>query len=421
MAGQLALSTDEDLIAAAAVWETLPPAVQQRVTLQLARLLARLVEGERDERGLGLAHARDRRGPPPRLGDVLDRGLDDALALRAARRADRDLNAVVLGHLPGVDREPVAARRDDRGHTGALPRRRGECPAPPATKNMQSTAPLLAGLAGAMAVVGAWEALAAVEQATVARAASRLAAPLRAAARHGREPSVPERRRLALTGAATLLGAGWLLAGPVAGVAAAAAGPWLAGRLVAARRARWRSELGRGAPAAARAMADALAGGHAVHGALASASTGGGLSGAVGAELRDATRALDLGERTEVVLERLRRRAADPRWDTIVAAILLQREAGGDLALLLRTTATAQEEAARVEADARSLTAQARFTAWLVTLLPVGAAVLGELAQPGSLMSLAREPLTALLLALAVACQVLAGVMVRRIARLEQP
>ena len=49
MAGQLALSTDEKMIAAAAVWETLPPAVQQHVTLALTRLLARLVEGERDE------------------------------------------------------------------------------------------------------------------------------------------------------------------------------------------------------------------------------------------------------------------------------------------------------------------------------------------------------------------------------------
>jgi hypothetical protein len=49
MAGQLALSTDEKTIAAAAVWETLPPAAQQCVTVTLARLLARLVEGERDE------------------------------------------------------------------------------------------------------------------------------------------------------------------------------------------------------------------------------------------------------------------------------------------------------------------------------------------------------------------------------------
>jgi hypothetical protein len=49
MAGQLALSTDEKTIAAAAVWETLPPKSQQQVTVALARMLARLVEAERDE------------------------------------------------------------------------------------------------------------------------------------------------------------------------------------------------------------------------------------------------------------------------------------------------------------------------------------------------------------------------------------
>ena len=276
---------------------------------------------------------------------------------------------------------------------------------------------MLAGLAGALTVAGAWEALAAVEQAAVARVAARLLAPVRAAAREGREPSAPERRRLAITGALTLLGAGWLLAGPVAAVAAAAAGPWLAGRLLAARRARWRAELGRGAPGAARAMADALAGGHAVRGAIAAAAADGGIAGAAGAELRDAATALELGERTDAVLERLRRRAGDPRWDTIVAAILLQRDAGGDLTRLLRTIAAAQEEAARVEADARGLTSQARFTAWVVSVLPAGAAVLAELAQPGYLLSLGGEPVTAALLVAAVCCQLVAGVLVRRIAQ----
>jgi tight adherence protein B len=282
---------------------------------------------------------------------------------------------------------------------------------------VDTSAPLLAGLAGALAVAGAWEALAAVEQGAVARGVARLLAPVRAAARDGRDPTPPERRRLALTGALTLLGAGWLLAGPLAAVVAAAAGPWLVGRLLAAHRARWRAELGRGAPAAARAMADALAGGHAVRGAIAAAAAAGGIPGAAGSELRDAATALELGERTEVVLERMRRRAGDPRWDTIVAAILLQRDAGGDLARLLRTIAAAQEDAARVEADARGLTAQARFTAWLVSVLPAGAAVLAELAQPGYLLSLGREPLTAALLAAAIGCQVVAGILVRRIAR----
>jgi tight adherence protein B len=219
--------------------------------------------------------------------------------------------------------------------------------------------------------------------------------------------------------AATLLAGGWLLAGPVVGLGAAGAGPWLLRRLVAARRARWRAELGRGAPAAARAVADALAGGHAIRGAIAVAAAGGGIAGAAGAELRDAARAFELGERTEAVLERLRLRAMDARWDTIVAAVMLQRDAGGDLARLLRTIAESQEDAARVEADARSLTAQARFTAGLVTLLPVAAAALTELALPGYVLSLVRAPLTALLVAVAVGCQVIAGVLVRRIARLE--
>ncbi len=49
MSGQLALATSEQTIVAAA-WKTLPPQRQIEVTLRLARLLARLVEAERDER-----------------------------------------------------------------------------------------------------------------------------------------------------------------------------------------------------------------------------------------------------------------------------------------------------------------------------------------------------------------------------------
>ena len=82
---------------------------------------------------------------------------------------------------------------------------------------MTAGAPLLAGLAGALGVAGAWEAIAAVEQAAVVNGLARVLSPLRAAGRAGREPSPPERRRLALVGAACLLAGGWLIAGPVGG------------------------------------------------------------------------------------------------------------------------------------------------------------------------------------------------------------
>jgi hypothetical protein len=49
VSGQLALTiSDEERVVAAAVWETLPESVQREVTVRLARLLAALMEAERD-------------------------------------------------------------------------------------------------------------------------------------------------------------------------------------------------------------------------------------------------------------------------------------------------------------------------------------------------------------------------------------
>lgn len=279
-------------------------------------------------------------------------------------------------------------------------------------------AALLAGAAGACAVLGGWEALVVLERAKVAAAVARVLAPLRRARKEGREPTAPERRRLALLAAGTLLAGGWILFGPLGGVLLAAAGPPVLLGAARARRRRYLAELARGAPLAARALSDALAGGHAIRGAIGQAARG--LPGAAGTELRATAARLELGAATEVALERLRRRAASPAWDTIVAAILLTREAGGDLARLLRGCAQSLEDATRLEAEARSATAQARFTGLLVMALPAGAAGLAELASPGYIASLARAPLTAWLVGCAVLCQLVAFAAIHRLARVAR-
>ncbi|MDX6696911.1 MAG: tight adherence protein [Solirubrobacteraceae bacterium] len=282
-----------------------------------------------------------------------------------------------------------------------------------------SAAVLLAGLAGAVGVFAAWDLIAAVEGAVVVREAGRLVAPLRRAAGEGREPTRPERRRLGLLAAAALLGAGWIVAGPWAGMALAAGGPWAAVAVVRARRRRWREALAADAPVAARALADALAGGHSLRGALAAVARDGGVPDPAGAQLRAVARALALGEPTEATLERLRARAGAGPWETIVAALLLQREAGGDLAALLRGTAEALEDASRLERDARTATAQARFTGLLVCALPLGTAVLAELARPGYLASLLASPLTAWLAGCALVFQLAALLLISRMSRVR--
>jgi tight adherence protein B len=278
-----------------------------------------------------------------------------------------------------------------------------------------SGAPVLAFAAAAAGVLGAWEALAAVERSRVAAGLARAVEPLVRAGREGRAATVPERRRLAVLATAALAVAGWLVGGPVLGLVAAVGGPALVAAALRARRRRYAAGLRRGAPSVARVLADAVAAGHSIRGAVGAAASG--VAGPAGHELRGAARALALGEPTQEVLERLRKRAADSAWDAIVAGILLQRDAGGDLAGLLRDQAASLEAAERIEREARTATAQARFTARLVLLLPLGAAVLAELASPGLIGGLLRHPVSVWLVAMAMVVQLVAIVAVARLAR----
>jgi tight adherence protein B len=278
-----------------------------------------------------------------------------------------------------------------------------------------SRAVLLAAGAAGVGVAGAWEALAAVERTRLVAVATRLLEPLARAGSEGRTPTATERRRLWAVAAVTLLAAGWLLGGAVLGGLAALSGPTAVLAVTRARRRRWRGQLRRAAPACARTLADSLGAGRSIRTAIADAALA--AEGAAAHELGTAARSLALGEPTEAVLVRLRTRAGSHAWDTLVAAVLLQRDAGGDLAGLLRELAASDEAADRAERDARAATAQARFTAWLVFGLPVTGAGLVELGSPGFAASLLANPLSAWLAIMSGFLQVTALVCIKRLGR----
>jgi tight adherence protein B len=231
--------------------------------------------------------------------------------------------------------------------------------------------------------------------------------------REGREPGALERRRLLGCGAAAALCTGVVVSGPTLGGALALAAPTAVSRALRARRLAYRRAVERDAPAIARALADALGGGHSLRGALTEVAAG--LGGAGGAELRRVAAELRAGETTEHALERLRARAASPPLDVLVAAALVHRRSGGDLAGLLRDLARAFEDQQRLVDEVRVATAQARFTGLIVVLLPLAGALLAELASPGFLAGLAADPMTAWLVGMALALQVGAALVIRRI------
>ena len=185
-----------------------------------------------------------------------------------------------------------------------------------------------------------------------------------------------------------------------------------------ARRRRYRAAVEAGLPEMAVAIADALAGGRSLR---TRARRGGGGRGRRG-RARAAPHRRRAGRRRRAPTTRSRRCGGarrSPGMDALVAACLLQRRAGGDLARLLRESARALEDQARLEDEVRAATAQARFTALLVVLLPLGGGLLAELASPGWFAGLWSSFLTAWLVGIALVLQALAAVLMQRLGRVR--
>ena len=211
---------------------------------------------------------------------------------------------------------------------------------------------------------------------------------------------------------------GLLVAGPPAAAVLGAGGPWLAARLLAARRARYRRAVDAEAAAVALALADALSGGHSLRAGLAEAAAG--LTGPAAHELGRVAAELAAGARTEQALEAMRARVGAPRIDALVAACLVQRRAGGDLALLLRECAEAFGDQSRLEDEVRAATAQARFTGVIVVLLPGRRRAAGRAGQPRASSPAWRSSLlTAWLVGVALVLQAAAAVAIRRLGRVR--
>ena len=273
---------------------------------------------------------------------------------------------------------------------------------------------VLAAVAGGMVAVAAREAVLATP--AVARWLAEAVDPLRRAGREGYLPTEAERRRLGVVGTAGLLALALLVAGPGPAPVLALAGPAAAAWALTARRTRYRRGVERGVSEIATAVADALAGGRSVRGALAAAAAS--LEGPPGVEMARLRADLDLGSSTSEALGALQRRLRSPRVDSFVAALLSQQLGGGDLAGLLRRYAAAAAERDRVAADARAATSQARFTGLLVVAMPTGAALFAELIEPGFVGNLLADPVATVLLALAAGLQVAGFAAIRRLSRI---
>ena len=133
------------------------------------------------------------------------------------------------------------------------------------------------------------------------------------------------------------------------------------------------------------------------------------------AEFARISRDLELGARVEDALEDAVQRLPSPGLRTMVIAVMVQRTVGGNLSQALADLSRRLEERAMLDREARSATAQARMSAWLVAGLPLAGGVLVEIAAPGTLArTLGHGPGLGIVV-VAAALQMVGIAMIRRI------
>lgn len=88
-------------------------------------------------------------------------------------------------------------------------------------------------------------------------------------------------------------------------------------------------------------------------------------------EFRRVVQEVQLGVSTEKALDNLERRIPSEDLDLVITAIKVQREVGGNLAEILDTISHTIRERVRVKGEIRVLTAQMKFSAMFLGLLPL--------------------------------------------------
>ena len=131
--------------------------------------------------------------------------------------------------------------------------------------------------------------------------------------------------------------------------------------------------------------------------------------------VREVQLGLPLGAALDNSVERMQ----DDDWALIAASIKIQSEVGGNLAEILDTVGETIRERLRILGEIRVLTTQQRLTGWLLSVLPVGLALILFVVNPEYMSGLFTPGLPFMLAVAGVMGIIVGGLVIRRIVAIE--
>lgn len=128
---------------------------------------------------------------------------------------------------------------------------------------------------------------------------------------------------------------------------------------------------------------------------------------------------LQLGVDFDTAMANLVRRMPSPDLDLVITAMSVQREVGGNLAEVLDAISFTIRERVRIKGEIQTLTAQGRYTGYLITFLPVVLTVLISLINPGFIGPLFSDPCGWMMLGISVVLIVVGYIVISKIVDIE--
>jgi len=139
----------------------------------------------------------------------------------------------------------------------------------------------------------------------------------------------------------------------------------------------------------------------------------------IGGEFRKCFEEQNYGADLRTVLVHLNEREPIQDFRIFVAAVLIQKESGGNLAEVLENVAQTTRERFRLKKQVSVHTAQGRMTGWILSLLPVGLGVAMYLVNPDGMSILWKRPIGLKLLYTATGMDIVGALIIRKIVRIR--
>lgn len=135
----------------------------------------------------------------------------------------------------------------------------------------------------------------------------------------------------------------------------------------------------------------------------------------MGEEMGRVVREVNLGLGMEEALQNMVRRIKSEDLDLMVTAIGIQQQVGGNLAEILDTIAFTIRERVRIKGEIRTLTAQGRYSGYLVAFLPIAIAVTLNFINPEFMRPLFTKLIGQILLATGLVMMAIGFFAIRKI------